>query len=286
MTNLAVALAYAAAGLAVFPVAPTGRKRPLCAHGWHAATTDADTIRAWWGRFPDALPATPTGAAAGRIVLDIDVKDGVSGWDALDEMGALPLPDTPMVHTPSGGLHVHFRHPGGWAKTVAGKLGRGLDTRGDGGSIILPDGNSRRWDPHQNPDRVPLAPCPPWLAEWFRREEERSAAPVTPLRRPANDATDMNRYGAAALDDAARRIMGAPAGEQEATLNGEAFGIGTLVGAGELPREFAERVLVWAGCQMVSCRRGDPWLPGDVSKKVKAALDAGARRPRVGVRHG
>ena len=50
------ALAYAAAGLAVFPVG--AEKRPLTEHGVKDATTDEAQIRGWWR---DGLTRTPHG---------------------------------------------------------------------------------------------------------------------------------------------------------------------------------------------------------------------------------
>ncbi|TWA59258.1 bifunctional DNA primase/polymerase-like protein [Azospirillum brasilense] len=285
-TNLNAALAYARRGRAVFPVADRdGRKVPLTAHGFHDATADEATVTEWWTRWPCAWIGTPTGQAAGIVVLDIDTKNGVNGWDALEEMGVLPLADTWTATTPSGGVHVYFQHPGFHCKTVANQLGRGLDTRGDRGSILLPDGDTRRWDPHLRPGRCELTPLPAWLVSWFRRENEPPPA-ATPIRRPANDNGALAPYATAALDSAAEAIRRAPAGKQEATLNGEAFSIGTLIGAGLMPEGFARRVLVWAGCQMASHRRGQPWRPDEVERKVSAALKAGAAQPRQVVNHG
>jgi hypothetical protein len=62
----------------------------------------------------------------------------------------------------------------------------------------------------------------------------------------------LSRYAEGALDSACRRIIGAPAGEQEATLNSQAFEIGTLVRAGSAPENFARRVLLWAARQVPS----------------------------------
>ena len=57
---LAAALEYAALGLRVFPCLPRD-KRPAVAHGFKEATTDADQIRAWWTRWPDANIGIATG---------------------------------------------------------------------------------------------------------------------------------------------------------------------------------------------------------------------------------
>src|SRR5262245_1658199 len=141
MTPLDTALSYAASSLPVFPCVSSGstRKRPHTGRGFHDATTDQGIIQHWWLTWPEALIGIPTGRPSGRVVLDIDVKnDRANGWDSLEDLGHLPLPATVMVHTASGGLHVHFDPGDREFRCSAGLLGPGLDVRGDGGYIILP----------------------------------------------------------------------------------------------------------------------------------------------------
>jgi hypothetical protein len=155
--NDAVALAYARAGIPVFPC--DARKRPLTPRGHHEATTEPDTIRRWWTRWPDALVGIPTGPKSGVWVLDVD---GAAGRSSLNELmarlGVETIADmTPCVsRTPSGGLHLIFRlQPGERPRNRARDIGAGLDTRGvkaDGTSAgyfiapgsTLPDG--RRYE--------------------------------------------------------------------------------------------------------------------------------------------
>ncbi len=87
-TTLAAALAYAAHGLPVFPCLneptdPKQHKRPLTKNGFKDAKTDADAIRRWWRRWPDALIGMPTGASSGVAVLDLDTKNGKNGFVAV-----------------------------------------------------------------------------------------------------------------------------------------------------------------------------------------------------------
>src|SRR5699024_3406300 len=74
------AVAFAEAGVPVFPCAPDG-KQPITRRGFHDASTDPGRVRAWWGRFPAANIGMPTGAASGVVVVDVDVH-GVNGYDA------------------------------------------------------------------------------------------------------------------------------------------------------------------------------------------------------------
>src|SRR5687768_17346995 len=123
---LSAALTYADRGRRVFP---TRNKYPLTEHGRSDATTDSATIKAWWKRWPNAGVTIATGEESGIVVLDvdIDIKNAVNGLDALDDLGIATHPQTPTAHTPRGGIHMLFAHPGHFVKTVAGKLGQGLD---------------------------------------------------------------------------------------------------------------------------------------------------------------
>lgn len=145
---LKAALSYAAKGLPVFPAAKINRaKKPLVKWGkgtdghpdltQRRATTDADTIRAWWARWPLAMIGMPTGERSGIVVLDIDRKNGVDGLANLRAAGMDPFAMSPVIaKTPSGGLHVFMRYSGP-LKNSAGILAAGVDVRGDGGYIVL-----------------------------------------------------------------------------------------------------------------------------------------------------
>jgi bifunctional DNA primase/polymerase-like protein len=220
--------------LADFPT-PAAEKIPLI-EGWgKAASTDSEQITYWWTRWPAALIGIPTGARSGFVVLDIDVKNGSWGFDTLADLGSSALPETPIAHTQSGGVHVYFaRHPRVEIRNSAGKfgLGHGLDVRGEGGLVILPSPTSGYWwDPHCNFDTVPLHPAPAWLAHKSRSAKEvkfrdgRSFDPQTALRESCD------------------RIRTATDGHKHEILNREAFRIGTIVGAKLLPHYDARRDL-------------------------------------------
>ena len=142
---LNAALDYAAKG---YPVFPAFQKKPLVKWGKgeddhpdltkRRATTDPETIKAWWARWPLAMIGMPTGKPSGVVVLDIDRKNGVDGLANLRAVSIDPYALSPVISiTPSGGLHVFMRYTGP-LKNSAGILAEGVDTRGDGGYIILP----------------------------------------------------------------------------------------------------------------------------------------------------
>jgi len=150
-TILSAALKYTVK-VPVFPGDPK-TKRPLVKHGFKDASKDQEQIRAWWTRWPDAIICMPTGRASGFIVLDIDVKNGQDGRAALAELERQhgPLPKTLTAETPSGGLHLYFTMPDTDPPlgNSAGKLGPGIDVRGEGGYIVLPpsriNGRAYKW---------------------------------------------------------------------------------------------------------------------------------------------
>lgn len=97
-------------------------------------------------------------------MIDIDVRDGKPGmisWENVCASGE-SLPATYQVQTPSGGLHIYFK--GEIATSAQTKLGTGIDTRGEGGYIVL-SGSKLDTDelPYVVTNRVDMAPLPHWL---------------------------------------------------------------------------------------------------------------------------
>ena len=170
---LSAALRYAAGGWPVFPCAPRG-KVPITSHGCKDATLDAEQIRSWWSSTPDANIGLATGAASGVFVLDVDEKPDQS---AEESIAGFPekLPDCPTVRTPRGGCHFYFKDLPG-ASITAGKLGKGLDTRGEGGYVIAPpsvsaDGRGYAWI--DSDDVCGLPEVPQWLVERLAKKPEK-----------------------------------------------------------------------------------------------------------------
>jgi hypothetical protein len=58
----------------------------------HEASTDPETLAAWWRRWPWANIGIATGAPSGIIVVDVDRPAGEISLQILEaELGALPL---------------------------------------------------------------------------------------------------------------------------------------------------------------------------------------------------
>lgn len=175
------ALKYAASGHAVFPLKPNA-KTPLTAKGHLDASTDPEQIRAWWTKYPTANVGMATGKISGITVLDVDVKNQAGGDNALKALTDTngPLPETPQQFTWSGGWqNVYTYEPG--VKNSAGKLGKGLDVRGDGGYVVVPpsvvNGRAYEWAVNAGLDETPLKPMPWWMVDALRPREGVSSNP-------------------------------------------------------------------------------------------------------------
>ena len=162
---LDAALQYADLGYPVFPCANAENPAPLTPHGFHDATTDLDQISAWWTERPDACIGLAT-----KDLLAVDVDQPDNPWLADDPERAHSLAAAPTSITPGGGRHHIFRRPAGknW-KCSVGKLAPHVDTRTDGGYIVVPpstrpDGGYR-WVKGCELDVPPaqIPEPPPWL---------------------------------------------------------------------------------------------------------------------------
>jgi replicative DNA helicase len=169
------ALAYAARGWRVVPIRPGG-KHPADVPRWQeAATTDVELIGEWWRRWPAHGVGIATGRSSGLWVLDVDVSGDKRGDETLADLVATygPLPDTVEVVTGSGGRHLYFAWPDDAEirNDQAGRLGPGLDVRGEGGQVLAPptihpNGTPYAWEASGDPfDGIAVARAPAWLVE-------------------------------------------------------------------------------------------------------------------------
>lgn len=171
------ALDAVARGWRVFPLLPAS-KAPATAHGYHDATSDELSVRAWFaGGAPDyglGLALAPSGLMA----LDCDPRNG--GDQTYPELHALlgPLPQTPTSLTGGGGWHRVFLAPAEFTAagntSVPGKLGPGLDVKFNGYIVLPPSihpdtGRAYAWRDGRSPEDVPVAPLP---HEWLREARQ------------------------------------------------------------------------------------------------------------------
>lgn len=163
-TMLDAALAYAARGWAVFPLAE-GTKIPCIQGGFTQATTDAEQIKLFWSARPRCNIGIATGGMSnGLVVIDVDLDNdkGEDGYVALKAWEAQhgELPEGACVTTPRGGMHLYFVSDEPFSGSV--NHDTGIDIRADGGFVVAPpsvrdDGRMYEWDLHYEDYGVPSA---------------------------------------------------------------------------------------------------------------------------------
>jgi hypothetical protein len=263
-SELEAALGYTRMNISVFPCNPLDKK-PLTPNGFKDATRDEAQIRVWWGRWPNAMIGAPTGLASGMWVVDLDIDPAkkIDGKATLDQLVAQrgALPPTLMTITPRGGRHLIFSwDPNHNIRNSAGRIGSGIDVRGDGGYVCLPpsrnaSGGEYRWDPDSAPQS---APAPGWLIALAKRK--------------------IKAWARAALDYECKAVASAQPGTRNATLNTAAFNLFQIVAGGELDEDEVRDALLGAAvtCQLIA----DDGLAA-VEATINSGAQAGAQQPRT-----
>jgi putative DNA primase/helicase len=155
-------------------------KHPCTQHGFKDATTNEKKIREWRWRWPQANIGRPTGRTNGVVVLDIDPRHG--GLENLAELEATHGPlDTLSLITGSGGVHYHFLAPEISLKSLDGAIASGIDTKAEGGYVILPPSNHLSGDLYRWGNKRTPAHIPDWLLNLWPKQQQspsRSGAPA------------------------------------------------------------------------------------------------------------
>ena len=266
------ALDYAAAGLAVFPLAYRSKVPLARSRGLHDATTNPATLRRWFGRGESYNIAIRTGAASGGVwVLDVDEGASLRALEA--EHGALPSTRTSQS---SRGFHLWFRSSAP-IQCSDSRVAPGLDVKGDGGSIIAPpsvhpDGTTYRWVTD-----APIGTAPEWLVDLTRKRPPTiSQRAVAAIKRPFNGPSN---YGNAALEDEIAQLANTAPGARNHALNKASFSLHQLVAGGELAEAEVERRLLEAA--EANGLMSDPHDgPVKTRRTIASGAHAGLQYPR------
>lgn len=115
-----------------------------------------------------------TGSRSGVFVLDLDRKPGKDGFATLEANG-WDLPATYTVATPSGGVHLYFRLPPFPVKTSGGRIGPGVDVRGEGGYVVAAGSPGKSaGSVYTVIDESPIVDAPAWLLEHPELQKDES----------------------------------------------------------------------------------------------------------------
>lgn len=151
-------------------------------NGVKDASKDWETIKRWLKPDEYINIGIATGAESGFFALDIDPRHG--GDETIVNLQTRHgyFPNTVRFQTGGGGEHILFRYPGITIPNSVGKIGKGVDVRGDGGYIVAPpsvhvSGRPYAIDVDAHPEDYAIAEAPTWFLEIILEKE------VSPERR-------------------------------------------------------------------------------------------------------
>jgi hypothetical protein len=239
------ALEYACRGVYVFPCKPNDKEPFRGGHGCNDATTEPEVINRWWTAHPNANIGIATGPS-GFVVIDVDVKNGLDGWGAVDAMmrDLGELPGTRSADTPSGGCHMYYRNPGADIGNTVGRESQavkpGVDIRARGGYVVAPpsviDGKHYVWTVEMQTATLPDA--------WVCALQKPKYVPLPSESRPIVERACA--YGASALNGEADTVAKATPGTRNDTITSSAFKVGTIADQCGITGAQAEKVFAWA----------------------------------------
>ena len=140
-------------------------KHPRTWHGLLDASTNLDTIKNWWSKWPNANVGLITGRKSGIFALDVDINKGGehSLSDLQDSYGELS--PTLTAISGSGGRHLIFKYPNDVKlKNSVSLIAPGLDINSDNGYIVAApsshiSGGRYQW----HGLNTPILDAPDWL---------------------------------------------------------------------------------------------------------------------------
>ena len=253
-------------------------KHPRTSNGVKDATTGRRTIKAWWNRWPEANIGIATGRSSGIFVIDIDGDVGKASLERLQaEQGRLPK--TVTVRTGKG-RHYYFRCNGARVGNYVGKLGEGIDVRGDGGYVVAAgsihvSGAEYRFVDQRGLDDIEVASAPEWLLGLVRKDSsnrtETEEANNDPI--PEGKLDRAHSYADAARRRELERVAKAPMHQRNSTLNVAAFKLGQLVPYGILDRAVVTQ-------KLAQVARDIGLDESEIEPTITSGLNAGRRYPR------
>jgi hypothetical protein len=270
---LDAALGYGADGRPVFPCVPCG-KEPAIGRGFHSATTNPETIKRYW-RIADRNIGSPTGAASGSWVVDVDGAEGEANLARLEALHG-PLPTTRTALTGGGGRHLFFLYAGPIQSSV-GRIAAKIDVRADLAYIVLPpsvheSGRTYAWIDGS----YEIAVAPDWLVR-AARQRPSSISERAAVTTPRCNTDRAGAYGRVAFDAEVGRLRDAVAGCRNNELNLVAFKLYQLVAGNEIDEQTVVDGLIEA-CHANGLVADDGLA--SVLRTIRSAANAGLRFPR------
>jgi RecA-family ATPase len=264
------------------------RAQTSIAHG----LCDPAKVAQMWAERPGAMPAIDL-RKSGLVVLDGDrhkaEADGRAGLRDLLRQAGVDASCTPCALTPHDGVHVYFQQNGQRLGNSAGKLGEGIDVRGDGGYIIAPyaaptSGERYRAVPN-TPDLIAafaakaIAPIPEAIVSLLAIKQQNGdgAAHENKPHENKQGGGDRERaYAAAALNNLTNELAATGKGGRNAALNTAALKMGHMIARGWISRSEVEQALI--GAMKVNGAVADDGMSATLAT-LRSGIEAGMAEP-------
>ena len=231
---------------------PSPAKHPLTFNGLKDATSDANVIKGWWAKYPQANIGLVTG---GEIDV-IDVDGAIPAYQALiEDMGAPEHVATVLTGRGDGGLHIYCT-PGGNKTIPSGKHGlpNKIEVKGAGGYVVAPPSRHITGGTYTYLTEITgtihgKKPLTQWLAEL-----DTQPAPVVPIRptmpMPTASTDNVTKYRDAVIASACNAVLDAGEGGRWMGLATEAVPkIARGIAGGLIPRDVGTYALEGAARQ-------------------------------------
>lgn len=262
--------------LSVVPLKPRS-KVPSVPHGIDDAIT---TRKGVWER-AKTHPNDNYGIVLdGEIfVIDIDGPKGRASLKALERQHG-ELPATVETITPRGGHRLYRSRPGQLVPSSSGKLGKGIDVKGQRSHVVMPgsmhpNGKRYQYAPGRALGKIEIAEAPGWLLRAVLRARRRDDQ--VPRRADAaarvRDDGRIDRYGKAALNSELDALRQAEEGERNIALNKAGFTLTRLSTAGAFDEATVR-------ANLTETAREIGLEEGEIRKTLDSAMGAGRRTPR------
>ncbi len=160
---------------------PLDGKRPILP-GWPSRPRETMEELTAWTRAGNV--GLRTGKASGIVVVDVDLLDGETSYDAwkrAQQVGCVP---TVTAVTGAGGLHLYYASPkNAVVANSAGKLAPHIDVRGEGGQVVFVGGTHPKtgapyhWADHLSPDDIDVADLPASVLEALQATPAKAQPP-------------------------------------------------------------------------------------------------------------
>ncbi|WP_432788251.1 bifunctional DNA primase/polymerase [Lactiplantibacillus plantarum] len=160
------AIELAQKGYAVYPLIENTKKPPKGVAGYKAATSDQNTILAWFEKHPIYNLGLRLDLSD-LLVVDIDMheptKNGRNSLTQLFKQGHTLPSDTYIEQTANGGLHYFLKYAGAKVRKI--DIWPGVDLLSDFTVIAPSEINGKVYQPLDGRTLADIKPAPQWLVD-------------------------------------------------------------------------------------------------------------------------